>query len=82
MPRPNKPRTIGAEDSARDHIRTFLAENERSGAWFARQMQRGGCSSFTDATLWKILNAGRTIYVEEAVVMAGVLGVSVTELAS
>lgn len=79
MPRPNRNRTIGAEDNMRAYIREALERDERSTAWLARKMTDAGCAIDASA-VWKTLNAGRSIYVDEGVAIAAALNVGLDEM--
>lgn len=64
----------------RECLQDFLAREERSGAWFARQMNARGCESFTNVTLHKVLKRGRTIYLNEGVLIAEIIGLDLEDL--
>lgn len=74
MPRPNKPRTIGAEDNMRRNILQWLNENDRSVAWLERQ------SGLTKGALHKSLHGGRSFMVDESLGLAAACGVPLSEL--
>ena len=61
-------------------IQAFLAVQQRSATWFARELRAAGQPQITQSTMSKILHAHRTIYAEEAAAMAAVMGLSLDEL--
>lgn len=79
MPRPNKPRSIGAEDAARRRIARERNRLHLSCAALAALMNDRGCPISASA-IWKTERANRSIYVDEAIAYADVFRLSIREL--
>lgn len=79
MPRQYQGRTIRAEDQMRANIRRLLLDQDRSAAWLSRKLREAGCKSGSTA-IWRILNEGRTIHVNEAIAIADAFDVDLTDL--
>lgn len=79
MPRQTPGRTIDAEDNLRAYVIRWLDEHERGTTWLARRMSEMGCD-ITAMMIWKSLHYGRRIVVDEALAMAAVFDVPISEL--
>lgn len=83
MPRPNKPRTIGAED----RLALRIATERQARGWsywkLAQAMTEAGCS-IAGSAIYKIEkgNPRRTIFVDELVALSRIWSIPVERLLS